>query len=166
MKQSGFRYKIRENSLRKVVAQNNREVIFPKVLALKSIACIGEFPVNSALLKKFFEQATQLTVLEISSEKRPKGEVSSIIYMSDLNFWGLPPAKLFNEFVESRFDMLINFAPDSNQVIDYICAQSAAKFKVSKYALSTVYDLIVKVPGLNNDIFLEELKKTLNNFNH
>lgn len=166
MNRNGLKYNLRKNRISETAGQCSRQVVFPNVSIIQRIGCIGNYSIDLSLITDSFLSGVQVNYLEFNVEKRPKGDESETIFLSDLNFWGVPPKKLIQKFTSIPFDILINFASDQQEVIDYICAKSVAKFKVSKQSSSTIYDLVIISKTLDDAHYLQEIKRTLNNFNN
>ena len=166
MNENGWRYKIRKNRILKAVRQNRRQPVFPKFSSIQRIGCIGSNPVNSAIIFSKFNAGVLTNYLQFSAGKRPKGDESEVIFLSDLNFLGIPPRKLIKDFVDIPFDILINFSKGQQEAIDYICASSVAKFKVGKLAYPAIYDLVINGEAMDDTEYLNEIIRTLNNFNN
>ena len=56
-------------------------------------------------------------------------------------------------------------AGSSSDVLNYISASSFAKFKVSKAYSGKIYDLVISSNKMNDDQYLNEIFKTVENFN-
>ncbi|MDA3929412.1 MAG: hypothetical protein PF541_10675, partial [Prolixibacteraceae bacterium] len=127
----GFKSKIRNRKISKTIEKNKREIKFP---VLSEIRTCGVLVKSDTYSDKLFEKLNEKVVVEklfFSDKNRDKGDDSNVIFLSDMNFWDLPPKSLINEFVEKPFDILINLAFEKNDAIDYVVASSNSKFKVN-----------------------------------
>lgn len=161
-----MRYKLRENRILKIAKRNERQVVFPDVSKILKVGVIADGSLHSDLVNAYFDHAEEIEFLEVRNSVRPKGDDSQLIYVSDLNFLGIPPQRLIGAFVGKPFDILVNFASSSNDVINFICASSQARMKVSKYRWNDVYDLIIHQPEIDDVNYLKEIIRTLNNFSN
>jgi hypothetical protein len=67
---------------------------------------------------------------------------------NDLNFAYIPRSAVITKFIRSPFDILINLDYSGVLAIHYICAASAALFKVGPPDLeNTHYDLMIEMNG-------------------
>ena len=66
--------------------------------------------------------------------------------LSDLNWYYIPNSKFVNDFMNSEFDILINFDIEDNMHLRYVAGTSIAKFKVGIFGEQNdkVYDLMIK----------------------
>jgi hypothetical protein len=161
---SGIRYKFRQQTIRKVTGQNQREVVFPVFNAIKSVGVVAGEPFSTEWVSKLFGPRVNVHVLEFVGRKREKDEVNSVVYLNDLNFWGLPKATMVETFIATPYDLLLNFTDQNNDAIEFVCAKSVAKFKVSSKLNGKIYDLVITGTS-RYPVFLEELKRTLINLN-
>ena len=164
MNNGSFKYKVALRRINRTVSRNKRKVQFPNAKKLNTVAIVGDnFKLD--LLKKKFD--ADLVYLNIRNEKRDKSEVSEDIFWSDLNFWNLPPERLIAGFTQRPCDVLINFNTESNTVVDFICAKSVAKFKISKYQQGQIFDLVIDQHNISDTTYVDEIIKTITNFrNH
>lgn len=155
-------FNILKTNISKAVKHNKRKIEYPDLVFISSVGFVtlGE---PEDILTQCIVPGANATVrcLSYMDSKRETDTRDEIIYRSDLSFFKLPPKKLTNSFINEPFDILINFAGCKNDVLNYICAQSKAKFKVSAEAFSTVFDLVIDVPVDDKDRLMGELVKTL-----
>lgn len=128
---------------------------------LRSFAFVGDY---SAVTAFNGINNAEFFAIDFKEEKRDKTVDSTDIYSSDLNFWGLPSIKLISHFIETPFDLLINFRSEPNLALDYLCAKSVARFKVSRYDVYGLYDLVIDKQDMTDSSYVEEIIKTINNF--
>lgn len=166
MNKNGLRYNLRKNRILKAASQCSRQVVFPTTPSIQRIGCISDYSIELSLVRNNFSPGVQVNFIEFSAENRAKGNESETIFLSDLNFWGVPPGRLIQKFTAIPFDILINFASEQQEVVHYICASSVAKFKVSKQSSSTIYDLVINSKTMDDAHYLKEIIRTLNNFNN
>ena len=93
-------------------------------------------------------------------------DVSSFRFFTPehLRFDLTPKSEIAEEFINTRFDVLINFAHPSPPPIDYVCAASKALFKVGPASENIeYYDLMIDIPGeFTVGKYLDEVRSTLN----
>lgn len=152
--------------MQKVAGSSGRHVSFPLVQSIYKIGVITTSSLKFEFISGYFNQHVEIDSIEVKLEKRTKGDDSKAVFVSDLNFWGIPPKPLIQSFVDTPFDILINFAEPANEVANYICALSLAKFKVSKLQHHTIYDLIINQIDIDDKDYVNEIIKTLNNFSN
>lgn len=156
---------IRARIIGKALAASNRMVSFPSIHSIKTVGLITDkYLQTTAFNKKSFYQAN-FTQLTYSSQNRPKTDSNQTVFGSDLNFWGIPSEKIINWFTNENFDLLIDCTLQNNDVIDYICAKSKAKFKVSMKNDSKTSDLMINQNDDNLSVFFDELDNIIVNFN-
>lgn len=161
---SGIKKNIRKNYLLKAYQSANRQVCFPTLNKIKKVGFINALgspiPFNHPFIGQF-----EITCLNISPDKRPKENHDQTLYKSDSNWIGLPKTQNIDWFVNSTFDLLIDFTAENNDTIEYICAKSLAKFKIAMNKESRVYDLVIKKSGIDFNTFLNEINETILRFN-
>lgn len=149
----------------KALASNSRVVYFPKSNSIKTVGLIADKYLQTSMFsQKMFSQAN-FTQLIYTPKNRSKTDSSQSVFRSDLNFWGIPPKKIINWFTNEEFDLLIDCTLQNNGVIDYICAKSEAKFKVSNKNDSKICDLIINQNDKKLSVFFDELENIIVNFN-
>lgn len=88
-------------------------------------------------------------------QKREFGFVYPFPFITDkeTGWYGKPGGQGTHHFIESRFDLLINFSLEECLPLEYISAVSPAKFRVgfNKVPENANYDLIL-IPKENKDI--------------
>jgi len=157
-------FNVRKKLIERAIHHTRRTVVFPD---LKSIRSVGYIFHNELVAQ---ESAWQKAGVDVSityflfiDGKRVDDQRTNVIYRSDLNFWKLPPNRLVNPFAETPFDLLINLAGNSNDVLIYVCALSKARFKVSNASLSNLFDLVVDLDETHKHRLADEVIKTLSN---
>lgn len=113
---------------------------------------------NNALIQKY---AGALKAQHINLEmlgylpKREFGFVCPFPFITDkeTGWYGKPGGQGTHHFIESRFDLLINFCVEECLPLEYICAVSPAGFRIgfNKNEENANYDLIL-IPKENKDI--------------
>ena len=88
--------------------------------------------------------------------------------LKDLDFRMIPNDPIVNNFINERFDILINLNAEKCFPLQYIAALSKARFRVGRYDRRTVhcYDMMINLkgdPGIKTmieeiEIFLKKLK--------
>lgn len=161
---SGFKYKYRQKAIQKAQLNTQRMVAFPQLQSVKLVGLVVNDQTSAEQVKKVFGSTINVHVLEFINRKREKGEMSSSVFLNDLNFWGLPSTKSIEHFTSTQFDLLINYTGGENDAIEYTCAMSVAQFKTSSQQFGKIYDLVIS--GSNSyQAFLNEIKRTLINLN-
>lgn len=160
----GFKNNFRTKAIQKAIKGNNRTVAFPNFETIQSVGVVAYEGFSEDIIEKLKPNAA-VTCLLFSTTKRRKGDSSEFIFTTDLNFWGLPTNGRIESFTNLSFDILLNLTFEPSEAIDYVCARSNAKFKVSSTQNGLVYDLVIT--GLSDQhVFIDELKKALKNFNN
>jgi hypothetical protein len=159
-----FRNKFRRKAIQRAVHNNHRNVIFPELHGVRTVGLIvSDNQSEEQNLKKMIFDA-DIFWLRFVTDKREKDEISESIFINDLDFWGLPKSGKIETFIQKPFDLLINLSDETTDAIEFVCAKSVARFKVSSKSNGLIYDLVIS--GItDNYTLIEEIRKTLNNFN-
>ncbi len=85
----------------------------------------------------------------------------------DLGMYGRPKASNVIDFVNTDYDLLINYCNHTSVYTNILTMRSKAKFKVSfaNEELQNLYDFTIDVEGNKIDVFNDELAKYLQIFN-
>lgn len=156
-----MRNAIIESSLRNV----SRTILFPIKEQIKTIGAITNQEDTAQTIKNIFGQAVSVDILKFETGKRPKENNDTVLYHSDKNWLGLPLKSRTEWFTSKCFDVLIDLNSEKNDTIEYICAKSAARFKVSANKNTSVYDLIIKHQNIDIKTFLNQILETITRFN-
>lgn len=128
-----FKEKYARNRLNKLANKVVRERVLPDVNTIKMIGVLYQPSQKEAFryLKAYFnrDQAIFRGYCIFEEMANPQSETNSIT-TNDLNWWGLPKPGKTNDFVNIKFDLLLNIALQQNIVLDYLTALSVARFKV------------------------------------
>lgn len=87
----------------------------------------------------------------------------------DINFFGLPVKPVIEEFILSKFDLLIEFSSNDYLPLDYIAGRSHAHFKAGRHRepMIKVFDFLVKKSdGMQNAVFYKTLMDYLQTINN
>ncbi|MCK0132469.1 hypothetical protein MWU59_13250 [Flavobacteriaceae bacterium F08102] len=81
----------------------------------------------------------------------------------DFGMYGKIKVPNVTDFIEHRFDILINYCNEKSMYTNLVALKSRAKFKIgfADSDLQKIYDFMVAVDGNKIDIFNEELCKYL-----
>ena len=153
---------IKENFVRRKLAkltQNvSRNPVLPDVTKATVIGVIYHPSQKEALnyLKSYFNREHVIfrgfCVFEENSNPHPD---SSSLTIKDLNFWGLPKLELISDFIDMKFDILLNISLNQNLVLDYITLLSKARFKVGTSPNEENYfDLNINIGEKQDTMFL------------
>lgn len=156
--------KIRSKKLERLHKNNSRIAIFPDLKQIRSVGVVMDLShaENNRLmldLKKMVSNDCQISIMRIDLNTKLKANEGNLLTKADLDFWGLPKVNTTEHFTSKPFDVLFNFSPLENDVIESICAQSKARFKVASYAKGTLYDLMVQLQP-------DDAGKMINEFFH
>ena len=165
MEKKGLKYRIRDRAIKSAVSKNKRLVVFPKLDLIRSVGVIREAESSFDFNSKKLTGNARMVFLDIIKEKISEEVSENVISLSNLNFWGLPADKKIKPFISEPVDLLINFLDFKNDVADYICAWSKAKFKVNTSYSGDVYDLVIDQQPFNGSLYIDELEKAISNFN-
>ena len=149
---------IKENFVRRKLAkltQNApRNPVLPNVTTAKIIGVIWQPSQKEAYnyLRNYFNREHVIfrgfCVFEETLNPHPD---TSSLTVKDLNFWGLPKPDMIGDFVDMKFDVLLNIALEQNLVLDYITLLSKARFKVGwSPEENNYFDLNINI-GENDD---------------
>jgi hypothetical protein len=82
----------------------------------------------------------------------------------DINWHFEPVSQNVNEFIQKKFDILINLVVGDCPPLEYVSALSNAHFRVGKYENNKMYcaDMLIDIKG-NSDInyLVEQVKRYL-----
>jgi len=144
---------------------SKRDIHFPMPSAIMTIGIIADNRMKFNFKLKSIAKNSELTFLLFDPDKRPKEKSDEVIYVSDLNFWRVPKFKMIDSFVSKPFDILINLMLPDSDAAQYVCAKSIARFKVGRTKNGRVYDLIIDRKEMGIAEFLDEIERTISNFN-
>jgi hypothetical protein len=153
---------IKENFVRRKLAkltQNvSRHPVLPDVTSAKLIGVIWHPSQKEALnyLKSYFNREHVIfrgfCVFEENSNPHPD---ANSLTVKDLNFWGLPKLELISDFLNIKFDILLNISLNQNLVLDYITLLSKARFKVGwSPEENNYFDLNINIGEKQDVMFL------------
>lgn len=162
---ASIKKKTRRKLISKVYAGKTNGKAFPTLSSIKSVGIIANEGFDHKLAKFGFLCAVNSNILLITNEIRPKNHTDEKLYVSDLNFWGLPKPHVIDWFVSKPFDILIDMTSNNTDFIEYICAKSVAKFKVAKNKSAKAYELIIQQAGLSDTGFINEIENAIKGFN-
>lgn len=154
----GIKEKIAQRKLAKLAPNVSRNIVFPDVLKAKIIGVIYHPSQKEALnyLKNYFnrEQVIFRGFCVFEENSNPHPDANSLT-VKDLNFWGLPKAEAVHDFIETKFDILLNISLNQNLVLDYITSLSKARFKVgSSPNEKNYFDLNINIGEKQDVMFL------------
>lgn len=164
MKNNGLKHWYQKRAITNALKSNKREKVFPKIGSIKEIAIISDHDVDKNTIQSLFGIQVRLQELKFIPTKRDKGDDSPGIFVSDINFFGVPASKLIETFVNTPFDILIDFTREKSGVVEFVCAKSVAKFKVGKHNTNSIFDLIINKPDLEEGKYSKVIVETLSNF--
>lgn len=154
--------KIRSKKMERLCKNNGRTVLFPDLKQIRSVGVVMDLShaENNRLLldlKKRLTPDCPISILRIDLNTKTKASKGNLLTKADLDFWGLPKVHTIEHFTSKQFDVLFNFMPTENDVVDCISALSKARFKVAAYAKGSLYDLMVQLQP-------EDVGKMINEF--
>ncbi len=120
-----------------------------------------------SLLKLANELGVKSDKLKVIGYKKDLKEIiddKEAAYYNDKSFGvnGTIKNKSLQDFVDTNYDVLINFYEDSLIELDYVAAASKAKFKVGFTTVDhRINDLIIGATTNDTNLFISELKKYL-----
>ncbi len=150
----GFKQKYAYRKLAKLIANQNRNPEIPKVVKHSKVGVIWQPSEKPAVhfLRDYFNKQGAIfrDYCIFDTDSNPPIETNSLTVV-DLNWWGIPKVDKVGEFIEIKFDVLLNIALEPNFAVDYITALSKAKFKIGSSPNDENYfDLNIKI-GENQD---------------
>jgi hypothetical protein len=157
--------KMRNAIIESSLKSARRTIVFPVQDQIKTVGVITNQDNTAQYVKYIFGQAVLVDVLKFEIGKRPKENNDAVIYHSDRNWIGLPLKNRTEWFTSKCFDLLIDLNSEKNDTIEYICAKSAARFKVSINKNTPAYDLIIKQQNIDLKTFLNQIFETITRFN-
>lgn len=160
-----FKLKMRNAIIESSLKSVRRTIVFPIQKQIKTIGVITNQENTTQKIKSVFGQTVLIDVLKIEPGKRPKENNNKVLYYSDINILGLPLKSRTEWFTNKCFDLLIDLNSEKNDTIEYICAKSEARFKVSKNKNTLTYDLIIKQQDIDIMTFLNQILEIITRFN-
>ena len=148
-----------------MLKKNRRQVAFPALHTIHSVGIIRDLDQDFDFYSQNWIRNSALTILDFNPKDEDRKQSENEIGLSDFSFWGLPKKQKIENFVSTPFDLLINFSYNDDDAIAYICAKSIAKFKVSTAPFDTIYDLVIDLKQQDGKSFINEIEKTVSNFN-
>ncbi|PCH76927.1 MAG: hypothetical protein COB98_04875 [Flavobacteriaceae bacterium] len=158
--QSFLEKKRRENKGRHL-GEANKKI---KTVGLLLTDNIEGASVLKDLTKRFGFHKNQVTLLVYKPTLDVKKEANkeAMFGNADFGWYGAIKSPLVQQFIQTDFDLLINYSPSANLYIDTLVLLSKASFKVSHAGINDdFYDLVVAT-GLKDVATLnQEAKKYL-----
>ncbi len=150
--------KIARRKLSKIIRDIDRTPVFPNINTVKTVGVIWQPTQKEAFqyLKSYFnrEQAIFRGFCVFEEITNPHQD-SNTLTVKDLDFWGLPKKEKVDEFINIRFEILLNIAFENNLILDYITALSQAKFKVgSARKANNYFDLNINIDENRDSMYL------------
>lgn len=144
--------------LKKLAAKVVHQPVLPNINTAKVIGVIWQPTQKEAFtyLKNYFvrEQVIFRGFCVFEETVNPP-EYTNTITTNDLTWWGLPRPEKTEEFINMKFDVLLNISLSPNLVIDYITALSQAKFKVGwSPDEHNYFDLNIKIEQNSDAMYL------------
>jgi len=154
----GIKEIIAQKKLAKLISKTDHKPVFPNINTVKTIGVIWQPTQKEAFqyLKSYFnrEQAIFRGFCVFEEITNPQQD-SNTLTVKDLDFWGLPKKDKVEEFINIRFELLLNIALEDNLVLDYITALSQAKFKVgSSLKTKNYFDLNINIDENRDSMYL------------
>lgn len=144
--------------LTKLISTTDRKPVFPDINTVKNIGVIWQPTQKEAFqyLKSYFnrEQVIFRGFCVFEEITNPQQD-SNTLTVKDLDFWGLPKKEKVDDFINIRFELLLNIALEDNLVLDYLTALSQAKFKVgSSQKVNNFFDLNINIDENRDAMYL------------
>jgi hypothetical protein len=178
---------IRQNVGNRILVKKNsrikRSAFFSNINLIKTIGIVWdssnpeEFTFLSAFYQKLQERNIDVKVIGYYPDKILPDKYTAIRYLSclnreEVNFFYIPVTNEALEFIEFRFDILIDINFKKVLPLHYISSLSMARLKIGLYGgdeISTPYDLMMDMQRpvnienyLNEIIFYLEMIKSEN----
>lgn len=147
VKQPGFILDNKVNSLAILLDSDNKAELITEDLAKKLNFDIGKIKI--IVYGDFQETATQIINPNYFTEK-------------EFGYKGVIKSNNLKSFVKTEFDVLINYAPQTNLFINMVTLLSKAKFKIGFANIDDrLFNLVVSEDTHNPSVFNSEVKKYL-----
>jgi hypothetical protein len=166
----GIKTKQLEKYILKEKLTHQREVVAAPYDNIKSFGLLIDGRQNHVVtyIEQFQSELTaagrNVTVLAYLP-KLAKGQTFSLPYFSKSqhNWMGVPNSSEAKSFMQTPFDLLINFSPDKILPLECICALSTAKYIIGNGTehLNHYYDFLLK---LNNSNAPESLIENVHHY--
>ncbi len=168
-----FRLKYAEKSLKKEMQSLNRQVYFQNFKTAKQVGIV--FLQNDNFNTAFNDLLTFFNINRIKVSVMtytPVRQIPSdflitlnrfIFCKRDLNWYYKPTPKEVRQFIDTPFDMLIDFSAHKEFPLHYIVSLSKAHMKIGRNTYpSNPYDFVVAVSENDQDAFyIEQIKHYL-----
>jgi len=135
-----------------------------RVGVLADSRLFGSYDISRNLSQKFDMPHNRIDILIFENVKDDYVKQHYNTF-SDKDFGMYGKIKVPNvaDFIEHRFDILINYCNDKSMYTNLVALKSRAKFKIgfADTDLQNIYDFMIAVDGNKIDIFNEELIRYL-----
>ncbi len=128
----------------------NRKVFYSNISRVKTIGVVwdssnsDQFPLLSKFYQKMHDRDIDIRVLGYFPGEVMPDQFTAVRYLTsirkkDVNFFYIPVTDDANEFINYRFDILIDINFNKVFPLQYISSLSAARFKVGLYEAEEEY---------------------------
>ncbi len=143
-----------------------RDLCFPSLNSIQSAGIVFDSEEGLPFdLTEVLGKPLTIDTITYSEGKRLNDESINTIFSSDINLLKRPRKSLTKPFTEKKFDILINLTDGTNRAMNYICAKSKAKFKVSHIQTGDIFDLIIPLEKEKIHLIAAELFNVLTKLN-
>lgn len=154
----GLKEKYAQKKLQKLAGKINHQPVFPELDAIKTVGVLWQPSQKEAFLylENYFKKEMVMfwgfCVFDEDTNPQPN---THTITTNDLNWRGLPKSGKTDDFINKKFDLLLNIALKQNFILDYITALSQANFKVGGSPNETNYfDLNINIGEKDDAMYL------------
>ena len=150
----GIRETYARKKLKKTESSIKRNPVIPDLNSIKKVGVIWQPEHNEAFhyLQDYFakKQVIFRSLCFYSEDTIDNSDANSIV-PKDLNWWGFPKPGKIDNFIEMKFDLLLNICLETTFALDYITLITEAKFKTgSTKSEKNYFDLNINI-GENKD---------------
>lgn len=155
-KYNSLKHKLGKWKLNRLLKNNSREAVVCPLSQAKTIGI--SFTVNNQdelekirkILKRLAERNIQTYALGYIPVKKPNDyylSQKSFNFFSDadLDFFLIPKSESVNEFINTKFDILIDFGSEEYFPMNYMINVSKAAFKVGWFGSNKPFDLMLNI---------------------
>ena len=162
-KSSAFKFNQKELKRLTKISRKKPEVI-ETVGVLASSSLFGSYDISRNLSQKLNKAHKNLEIIIFENLKDDfVTQHYNTFSEKDFGMFGKAKAQNLNDFINTKYDLLINYCSPESVFANVVAVRSKAAFKVSfaNEGLANLYDFTIEVDSNKVDIFNDELAKYL-----
>ena len=158
-------YKFNKKELKKLVkADRKKPRAIETVGVLASSSLFGSYDISRNLSQKLNKPHKNLEIIIFENFKDDfVTQHYNTFSEKDFGMFGKPKAHNLANFIDSKYDLLINYCSPESVFANVVALRSKANFKVSfaHDTMADIYDFTITVDTNKIDVFNDELAKYL-----